>query len=381
MSSTTTFGITARDREVVARYCASITGDPFTAEDLAQQTLLEAWRKADSLRDEGVREPWLIGIARNVCLRWLRARSRNRLVTSVGDIEDEPADDYDLEVELERDDLARLLDRAMALLPPETRDVLIQKYVEEWPQAEVAARLGLTEGAVEARLHRGRLALRRILTTELRDEASEFGLVPAECEWFETRLWCSMCGQRRLVARYLSGEELMVRCPACHPWVEKPIQAWASRMAAVLGLDPQDVMGHARSYKVAWNRFKARSRELTANGIIGLTVKCIRCGGDVPVRMSEYEFHGHRDLRTDCPHCGHLDGLSTTTGVAMGTPEARRFWSEQGRIRTLPALQTEAGGVPAIVERIESLTSPAVLEVVIARDTARVIAVHGARKG
>jgi RNA polymerase sigma factor (sigma-70 family) len=78
------------------------------------------------------------------------------------------ADDFDLEVDLERDDLAWLLDRALALLPPETREILVQKYVEECPQADVAARLGLTEGAVEARLQRGKLALRRVLTTDVR---------------------------------------------------------------------------------------------------------------------------------------------------------------------------------------------------------------------
>ncbi|MBI3971765.1 MAG: sigma-70 family RNA polymerase sigma factor [Chloroflexi bacterium] len=66
-----------------------------------------------------------------------------------------------MELELERAELADLLDRAMALLPPETRLVLVERLIEQIPQAEVALRLGLSEGAVEARLHRGKLALRR----------------------------------------------------------------------------------------------------------------------------------------------------------------------------------------------------------------------------
>jgi hypothetical protein len=63
----------------------------------------------------------------------------------------------------------------------------------------VALALGLSEGAVEARLHRGKLALRRLLTTELREDAAAYGLVaPERGAWQATRIWCLVCGQRRL---------------------------------------------------------------------------------------------------------------------------------------------------------------------------------------
>ena len=134
--------ISTRERDMLVRYCARFTGDAFVAEDLAQQTLLEAWRKSDTLYSRQVQEYWLLGIARNVCLRWVREHGAAvarlvRLAEPAGAIDEQLADDFDLEVELERDDLARLLDRAMARLPPETREVLIQKYIQESPQAEV----------------------------------------------------------------------------------------------------------------------------------------------------------------------------------------------------------------------------------------------------
>jgi Sigma-70, region 4 len=126
------------------------------------------------------------------------------------------ADDFDLEMELERDDLARLLDRALALLPAETREILIQKYIEESPQADVARRLGLTEGAVEARLQRGKLALRRVLTTDLRDEAVAYGLIASsDAGWQETRIWCADCGERRLLGRFGEAGDLHLDCPSC----------------------------------------------------------------------------------------------------------------------------------------------------------------------
>jgi DNA-directed RNA polymerase specialized sigma24 family protein len=40
---------------MLVRYCARFTGDAFVAEDLAQQTLLEAWRKSETLYSRQVR--------------------------------------------------------------------------------------------------------------------------------------------------------------------------------------------------------------------------------------------------------------------------------------------------------------------------------------
>lgn len=61
------------------RLCSKITGDDIIAEDLAQETLLEAWRHIDNLRSQEKLPQWLSGIAHNVCLRWARKRGRDLL--------------------------------------------------------------------------------------------------------------------------------------------------------------------------------------------------------------------------------------------------------------------------------------------------------------
>jgi RNA polymerase sigma factor (sigma-70 family) len=164
------------ERTWLVRLCTRFTGDVDVAEDLAQETLLEAWQHMHELRAPEARPSWLAGIARNRCLRWARRRRRDiaRLIHVDGEPDApitpaarELADDVDLQLELERDELAALLDRALVLLPVETRQALVQRYIEALPQAEVAARLGMTEGAVAVRLHRGKVALRRILAGEL----------------------------------------------------------------------------------------------------------------------------------------------------------------------------------------------------------------------
>ena len=58
------------ERARLVRLCATITGNGDVAEDLAQETLLEAWRHLHKLRDPERRAQWLTGIARNVCLRF-----------------------------------------------------------------------------------------------------------------------------------------------------------------------------------------------------------------------------------------------------------------------------------------------------------------------
>ena len=59
-----------QERRRLVRLCAVLTGDPAAADDLAQETLLEAWRIRDRLADPTGRRAWLDAIARNVCHRW-----------------------------------------------------------------------------------------------------------------------------------------------------------------------------------------------------------------------------------------------------------------------------------------------------------------------
>ena len=127
------------------------------AEDLAQETLLEAWRNRHKLRDAAGAERWLNAIARNVCLRWLRRRAREAAVLTDADADAAS----DLEPELGGGELVELLDRGLALLAAATRDALVHHYVAGLPHAEIAARQGISKDAVSMRISRGRTVLKR----------------------------------------------------------------------------------------------------------------------------------------------------------------------------------------------------------------------------
>ena len=66
----------AAERTRLVCLCARISGDGHAAEDLAQETLVEAWRSLAKLREPDALAPWLNAIAHNVCLRWIRGRGR-----------------------------------------------------------------------------------------------------------------------------------------------------------------------------------------------------------------------------------------------------------------------------------------------------------------
>ena len=99
------------ERPRLVRLCAALSRDPDAAEDLAQETLIEAWRHRHKLTEPAGISPWLSAIARNVCLRWRRYRRHDHARLAVPPdangpapgIPDDIADAFDLEVELERD--------------------------------------------------------------------------------------------------------------------------------------------------------------------------------------------------------------------------------------------------------------------------------------
>jgi RNA polymerase sigma factor (sigma-70 family) len=201
------------------------------AEDVVQETYLEAWRHLERLREPERFVSWLDGICRNVCRRQAGALARNAHETHLGSVEDE-ADmvgvnlldplALDPSEELERQDRHLLLDRALSHLSPSARELIELCYLAELPQREVAERLDMSLGAVELKMHRARRRLRQALSGALRTDAEEFGLLVNQDEamgWQETRKWCPLCGKHRLrgmFERRPSGAiAIRLRCPDC----------------------------------------------------------------------------------------------------------------------------------------------------------------------
>jgi RNA polymerase sigma-70 factor (ECF subfamily) len=370
----------SQQRERIVRFCARFTGSADAAEDLAQETLIEAWRHACKLRTLEATGPWTLAIARNVCMRWRQRQQRPivRLTSPLQTELDEPAtDDWDLEVALERQELAELLDRVMGQLPPRTRTTLIEKYVYERPQSEIAQRLGVSEGAVELRLRRGKLALRRLLTTTLEQEAMEYGVshVIVGALWNETRIWCPRCGCRRMRARLSPGHRaFLLACPGCNS-EELPLGHWE---------DP-DVIRDLKGYRPILTRLSTLDHLYYRQALQDGIARCRTCGTPTPVGRSVPPDVAER-LGTSlglvvCCHVCDVTRVASAEALVCCLPEFRRFWRAHPRIRKVASQHVEAAGQLATVTRFESLADAAALTVVWSQQNYQVLSIYGGEAG
>lgn len=155
-------------RPSVYRYCRSLTGTVWDAEDLLQETLTKALAEA-SQRHEPIRNPqaWLIRIATNTWLDTVRRRAGNTVADfSAPEIDraDDGAADPLTAVAVEAA-LRRLVD----VLPPKERACVVLKDVFGYSLAETADVLDTSPGAVKSALHRGRNTLAAAQTDPARN--------------------------------------------------------------------------------------------------------------------------------------------------------------------------------------------------------------------
>lgn len=374
------FELVGQERSRLVRLCGALTGDQDAAEDLAQETLLEAIRCRHLLRRTEAQSEWLTGIARNVCMRWRqrKAQERNRLprVEAQGwpasqSLDEAVQDDFGVEVELERRELVELLDRALAFLPPGTREVLTCRYVDESAHAAIAQRFGISEAAVWMRIHRGKRLLQQVLTTELREDALSYGLVgPEDGIWQLTRIWCPLCGQSRLHGRFDHAQPaLTMRCADCY-------QRWAGEIATT---EWAACLNAVKGYRAALSRLNRMAAEQFRSALARGDAICQRCNHVAQVHVGRPASvpAPMRSLPGAYITCGHCGAITETTldALVVALPAGKLFHKEHPRMRILPIREVEMMGLPALVSRFESVTGSASLEVVSARDTLEVLAV------
>ena len=158
-----------RHQSRVFRFALKMCRRNEDAEDVLQETLLAAARTLKDYRGEASLPTWLYTIARSFCIK-KRRRSKfaPKQVVSLGAEEARPVleipDPGRLPDQLLADrEIAAELNRAVAVLAPAYRDVLILRDIEGLPAAEVAQVMHLTVEAVKSRLHRARSQVRQAL--------------------------------------------------------------------------------------------------------------------------------------------------------------------------------------------------------------------------
>ena len=146
--------------EVLWRYCLRLVGnDRAHAEDVAQETLLRAWRHRGVLDGSSAAvRAWLFTVARNIVIDDWRSR-RSHPETPVAEVpESRTADDTNDQLLL-----SWVVAEALTHLSADHRTVLLECYYRGRSVAEVSQRLGVPEGTVKSRTHYALRALKLAL--------------------------------------------------------------------------------------------------------------------------------------------------------------------------------------------------------------------------
>jgi RNA polymerase sigma factor (sigma-70 family) len=151
--------------------------EPQAVDDVMQEVALAAVRQAAPLADPAKVAPWLYRLAVLQALLYRRKCGRRRRLASAYKDQHEPrepalpADPLGWLLSKERRSLVR---QALARLAPRDAEILVLKYTEDWSYHQIAAHIGISHSAVEARLHRARARLRQELAAL--DAEAELGL-------------------------------------------------------------------------------------------------------------------------------------------------------------------------------------------------------------
>jgi len=158
----------------IYRFAQRLCGQVEDAQDLVQDTFLNAYRGLEGFRGDAQVSTWLYRIAARACLRLRRKRKGEParelsldefIPTSEGEFRLQlPTDGLSPEEALENKELKRALHQAIQKLPNKYRVVLVLRDMEGLTAKEVGTIMGLNERAVKSRLHRARLFVRRELS-------------------------------------------------------------------------------------------------------------------------------------------------------------------------------------------------------------------------
>jgi len=127
-----------------------VVRDSGVAEDLVQETFLRVWNRVHGFdAQKGSMAPWILAVARNRSIDYLRSaggRQRNSLELEEAE---HPGAYVDMERDILTSDKARRLQKAVAKLSPNQKQVIELAYFEGLSQTEMAERMGQPLGTVK----------------------------------------------------------------------------------------------------------------------------------------------------------------------------------------------------------------------------------------
>ena len=143
-----------------------MTGNAEDAADMTQETFIKAYNSLSAFRGDSKFSVWLYRIATNVCLDFLRSRSRKPTVSL--SMEDDDGEEVELDIADDSQSPERLLERGLTrdavrrglkALSAEYRQILLLREIQGLSYEEIGEAMGLEAGTVKSRIFRARKKL------------------------------------------------------------------------------------------------------------------------------------------------------------------------------------------------------------------------------
>jgi RNA polymerase sigma factor (sigma-70 family) len=337
-------------------YCCSLLREPADAADAVQDTFLIAAAKLRGLRDPAKLRAWLYAVARNECLRRLRAAKGS---AALANAPDPPAASAGPETEAERADLHQLVRDAIDGLNPGEREIIELSLGHDLAGDDLADALGMSRNHAHALLSRGRSQLERSLGALIvartgREACPELDAMLTGWDGQLTVLMrkrisrhieqCEICGERKrrelTPALFAGALPLVAVMPGFRDQLLKMMAdrtpaGLAHRLGVANRASPFGPSGFPKPltppWSAPWHVARRHLHGVVATGaaavVVAGAIAAVVIGGGLP--------HGH--LSAAGP------GTHTAAGSSGGVSPAHDGPSARGRNGLAPAASTSGG--------------------------------------
>ncbi len=144
----------------IYNYISYRVSDQAEAEDLTARTFFRALRKIDSYEERGLPfSAWLYRIAHNLVANWHRSNSRRKSV-QLDEVITAASSAANPGVIVEQQEMHAVLMEAIRDLPEDRQQLLILKFVDRLPNAQIGQIMGRSESSIKSLYHRTLRSLR-----------------------------------------------------------------------------------------------------------------------------------------------------------------------------------------------------------------------------
>lgn len=164
------------NRQKLYRFAYSYVRDSMVAEDIVMESFMHYWEHSDSIREEASPMPYILTCVKNKCLNHLKAQQvRRRAQTEIISVSDKV---LKMQVssltacdpqQLFSEEAQQIIEKAIAELPDQTRDVFIRSRFMEQSYKEITAETGIPFRKVDYELRKASKMLAEKLKTYLTD--------------------------------------------------------------------------------------------------------------------------------------------------------------------------------------------------------------------